>query len=133
VNNSSYFRPTEHIDIPYGCPVCVGDVDICASFHEHIDRLGVGTHDSPKDRCHAIDIGVIDACAVRDEDTSEIRVILKSLGGMTQSRVPAYVLNIRRTTIFKQELESFGMEELIFTAAPDLESLTSEHDQRGIP
>jgi hypothetical protein len=74
-------------------------------LHENIDSLRVSSHHSPRNWGHAEDIAVIHVGAMRNQDTSEIRVTLRNLCGMTQSRPSADIRNIRWTAILKQKLE----------------------------
>src|ERR1700730_9002934 len=106
VDNSSDLRSSPYIDLSYATSVCVLDVEVRATLHEHIDSLRVSRHYSPEHRSHAVDVGVIHICAVLDQYTSKIRVIFRHLCGMAQSRVPAYILDVWWTAVFKQELES---------------------------
>jgi hypothetical protein len=109
VDGSSDLRPTPYISISYATSVRVGDIEVRATLHEHIDSFRVSSHDSLENGSHAVDIGVIHVCAVRNQYTSEIRVIFRNLCGMAQSRVPTYILNVWWTAVFKQEREGCRM------------------------
>ena len=131
MDSGSYLWSTPYISISYARAVRIGDIEVRATLHEHIDSLRVSSHDSLENGSHAVDVGVVHVCAVRNQHTSEVRVIFRNLCGMTQSRVPGYIQDVWRTTVFKQEFEGCQMEKPIVIW--QRQSLTSGHDQRGIP
>ena len=115
MNNCRHFGTTVYVGISYARPIRIGDVEIRATFHESIDTLRVGRHNSLKDWSHAVDIAVIHVRAMRDQDASDIRVIIRDLCSMMQSCLPADILYVWWTTVFKQQLEGRCMEKPIFT------------------